>query len=99
MLDFATAETLVLSLLNASTAYATTSDDDRHPIGEVDDTIVLVDQMIVGAICQTQHHPQRSLFYEPAGNPVKTGTNIAKSGDIIPAHLGAPGSVRVGSSG
>ena len=80
------AETHVRSLLNASSAYALTSDDPRHPDAEITKAVLNADAEVCRAICETYGHEDRRQFI--------TQTAVA-NGAEIPVHVGPIDSVLV----
>ncbi len=86
--SFTTASDLTTSLLNASTAYGTNDDLERHPVGEISAAIMAADTEIINAILSTPGHPRRQDYI--------TAQAVTHT-ELIPAHIGPIGTVLVNS--
>ena len=93
--DLATARTHALSLLNASSAYATTSDDDAHPLAEITEAILEADAEVCRTIIETPGNGLRRGFI--------TFTSLVPAagelGVTMPTNLGPISGIEITKTG
>lgn len=78
----------VLSTLNASSAWAATSDDDKFVTAEVTEAVLEADEQVYLAICETSGHWARVEI-------MAASTDLTVQGQEIPSHIGDIGEVTI----
>lgn len=86
--DLVTLKKIGLSVLNASSAYAATSDDDKFSDGEIAELIFQGDERVYVAIAETKGHYARPDI-------MTWSSDVTTYLDEVPAHLGELGDVQI----
>lgn len=86
--DLTTLKKIVLDTLNASTAYSSTTDDDKFTDGAVAEYVFEGDERFFTAIAETREHWARPDIMDWSSDVT---TYLAE----VPAHLGDLGEVRI----
>lgn len=86
--DLATLKKIGLAVLNASSAYAATSDDDKFTDGEIAELLFEGDERVYVAIAETVGHWARPDI-------MTWSSDVTTYLDEVPAHLGELGDVQI----
>src|SRR5678809_717086 len=89
VVPFGVVKSQTMALLGASrTTYGTfDTNEKRWKEAEIEDAIIDADVEFQRAICETDKHPRRPMFYQSPATVV--------FGGIVPAHIGPLGPVQV----
>lgn len=88
IIDLATMKKIGLAVLNASSAYSSSSDDDKFTDGEIAEMIFQGDERCYVAIAETKGHYARPDI-------MTWSSDVTTYLDEVPAHLGELGDVQI----